>query len=152
MNPGNGKPYLALASVSSTVGETVTCRIDTLGYDFCTLNLTMTSTAASTNRPTVLKVSHGATTTAASATDITRLVGGTATSTSVGYVIPYAQTNSTLAAQPLKFNVDCRGKERYLFLTVSVATTQTLTAFGELGRGEQSGSAALQGLVGLVEG
>ncbi len=112
----------------------------------------MTSTAASSNRPTVLKVSHGATTTAASASDITKLVGGTATSTTVGYVIPYAQTTSTLAAKALKFNVDCRGKQRYLFLTVSVATTQTITAFGELGRGEQVGDIASQGLVGLVEG
>ncbi len=81
-----------------------------------------------------------------------RLTGGTTTSTSVGYVIPYAQTNSTLATQPLKFNIDMRGKQRYLFLTVGVATTQTLTAFGELSRGEQVGTAALQALVGLVEG
>jgi hypothetical protein len=152
MNAGNSKAFLALNSVTSSVGETVTCRIDTLGYDFCTLNLVMSSTAASSNQPTILKVSQGATTTAASAADIVRLTGGTATSTTVGYVIPAAQTNSTLAAQALKFNIDLRGKQRYLFLTVGVATTISLTAFGELVRGEQIGTAASQGLVGLVEG
>jgi hypothetical protein len=148
MNPGQGSPYLALASVSSTVGETVTCRIDTLGYDFCSLAVTLTSTAASSNSPSALKISAGATTTAASATDITKLVGGGVG----GFTIPSAQTNSTLAAQPLKFNIDLRGKQRYLFLTINVRTTQTLTAFGELLRGEQSGTAALQGCIALVEG
>jgi len=151
MNPGNSKSVLMLASVSSTVGETVTCRVDTLGYDFLSINLNLTSTAASSNKPTVLKVSHGATTTAASATDITALVGGTATSSTVGYVIPTANTNTTVPSV-IKFNVDLRGKYRYLFLTTSVATTQTLTAWAELSRGEQAGTATLQGLMGLIAG
>ncbi len=147
MNPGNGKGVLVLAGQSLTNGESVTTRIDTLGYDFLTLNINQTSTAASSNKLGTCKLSHGATTTAASATAITALVGGGAG----GFTIPAAPTNTSVA-NVIKMNVDLRGKQRYLFLELSPLTTMTLTAFGELQRGEQAGNATVQGLAALVEG
>jgi hypothetical protein len=121
------KSVIMIQKSASTVGETVTGVVDRLGFDFVTIDLITTTVAATTNRPTVLKLAESDITDSTGYTDITALVGdGTG-----GFTIPSWHTQ-TADAKAVKFNVDCRTRKRYLKLSVSVRTTQDLNAVANL--------------------
>lgn len=136
-NPG--KSVVAIHKLASTVGETVTGVIDRLGFDFLMLDLVTTTVGATSNRPSVLKLSESDITDATGYSDITALVGdGTG-----GFTIPNWFTN-TATELVVSFNVDLRTRKRYLKLSVSVRTTQDLTAVGKLLQSEQTPLTAAQ--------
>jgi hypothetical protein len=143
------KPVLCFADVSATNGATQTGRVDTLGYDFLCLSLVQATASATNTQPTVMKLTEGDTTVISNASAIVAFTGGTATSTSVGFVIPAGNTSATTIQQ---FNVDLRGRKRYLFLSVSPATTQVNGAWGVLARGEVSPSATSSTVNLIVNG
>ena len=91
---------------ASAAGTQVIGYVDRLGYDFVSLDVKIE--AAATNAPTVLKLGDAAVTNVTSATDIVALTGGTATSSTVGFVIPALGTS---AGNIMKLNCDCRGSE-----------------------------------------
>ena len=80
-------------------------------------------------------------------TAIVALTGGTATSTSVGFVIPAA--HATLQ-QKYMMNVDLRGRKRWLKLSLSPVTTQILGAIAVLDRGEQNPPTVATGDLALI--
>jgi hypothetical protein len=144
------KPVLCFSDVSTTAAGTATGRVDTLGYNFLQLNLLEATANVVSNKPTVLKITESDTTNLTDAVAIVKFTGGTATSTSVGFVIAAANTSATSITS---FNIDLRGRKRYLFLSVSPATTQIVGAWGFLARAKEApATAALAGTKQIIEG
>lgn len=129
----NTKKVVVIKQEAATNAATLTSDlIDTRGYDYCTINVVATTSNSATNNPSVLKVMEADTTDATNLADITAFVGdGTG-----GFVVPNCPTATTTA--PLaEFNIDTRGRKRYLAVKISPVTTQTFTVIAELGRAEQ---------------
>jgi hypothetical protein len=140
------KTIVAVNAVSKTNGATASGLIDTMGYDWCTIDIIATTADVVSNKPTVLKIQEADDTNASNLADITAF----ATPAS----IPNANTAATAVLQNnYKFNVDLRGRKRYLSPTYSPATTQTVTIVANLGRGEQAPVTATKAnAMTLVEG
>lgn len=148
------KTIVAVNAVSKTAAATASALIDTLGYDWATIDIIAATADVVSNKPTVLKLQEADTTDSSNLVDVTGFRGGTQVSTSVDFVIPNANTAATAVLQNnYKFNVVCSGRKRYLSPTISPATTQVITIVANLGRGEQSPvTAAKANSMTLVEG
>lgn len=145
MNP-NSKAVLVLATTSLTNGATGTGSVDTLGYDFLSLDVLQTTSNAVTNNLSVCKLAESDTTDSTNYSDVTKFVGdGTG-----GFTVPNADTSNS---QLFKMNMNLRGRKRYIKLSASPVTTQSITAIANLHRGEQAPvTAANVGVALLVEG
>lgn len=140
------KQVIAIAPVSITAGATSSGNIDTLGYDWATIDVIATTSNTPSNKPTVLKLSESDDTVSSNFADVTAFVGGG----TGGFTIPSADSS---VANGHKFNVDLRARKRYLKVTLSPQTTQVVAAVANLGRGEQAPvSASKAGVLALVEG
>jgi hypothetical protein len=127
------KSVVAVNAVSATNGATTTGIIDTLGYDYATVDIIAATADVVSNAPSVLKLQEADTTDATNFADIVGLRGGT------DFTIPNANTAATAVLQNLyKFNVDMRGRKRYLRSVYSPRTTQVSTVLANMGRGEQA--------------
>lgn len=131
----NTKRVLAVNQASTTNGATASGNIDTLGFDYASIDVLLTTSNNTTNNPSVLKVSESDDTVATNFSDITELVGdGTG-----GFTIPAAITAATSVVGPAAtINVDLRGRKRYLKVSVSPVTTQSVTVLAQLSKGEQA--------------
>lgn len=140
-------------SGSATNGGTVTsANIDTLGVDYMTIDVSATTQAASTQAgsPSVLKLQESDTTVASTFADCVGFRGGSAAATNVDFVVAVGKTSGI---NSYKFNVDCRGRKRYVNVVASPTTTQTFEVTANGFRAEQSPStAAKAGVLNLVEG
>lgn len=128
----------------------ITGYVDTLGYDFCTVDLTaLPGHTTATNNPTVLKLGESADTYMTNATDITAFVGDGAG----GFTIPNVPTVTTTPFTA-KMNVDCRARYRYLHLeVVPLGGNMTGSAIANLFRAEQlPNTAAETGCLVVVNG
>ena len=121
-----------------TNAGTLSGKVDTKGFDYAQISL-VSGTVAASDIPTVMRISEDDTAHSAftAGTVITNFVGGTATTTSIGFVIPTPVTTSggTYSAQ---FNVDLRGRKRYLAIEFSPITTHTLSVDCNLYRGDEA--------------
>lgn len=122
-----GKQVLVLAPTQGTNGATTTALIDTLGYDFMSLDLVQTTSNDTTNNLSLCKLQECDTSNGTFA-DVSGTVGDT------DWTIPAA---STSAAQGYKFNLDLRHRKRYLKLSITGLTTQTFHAIANLFAGER---------------
>src|SRR5829696_4893343 len=110
------KHQVAINAVSASNAGTVTSAvIDTMGYDWATIDVWATTQAASTQAgsPSILKLQEADNTSATSFVDIVGYRGGSATATNVDFVVGIGYT-TTNASNSYKFNVDCRSRKRYL--------------------------------------
>jgi hypothetical protein len=150
------KTIVALNGSSYTAGATTPSGlIDTIGYDWATIDVIAGTSNVVSNVPTVLKLQESDVTNASSFADCVNFRGGTAVSATVDFVInPVANTAATAVLQNnYKFNVDCRARKRYLQVLVAPATTEVITVLANLGRGEQApNTAAKANAMNLVEG
>lgn len=121
------KVAVVISPVSKTNGATATGTVDCKGFDFVTLDLVAATADTASNKPSVLTLTEGDTTSAFAT--FSGCVSGT------DYTIPSA---STSAAQVYKFNLDLRGRKRYLKLTVSPRTTQIVCALANLHKGDKA--------------
>ena len=143
-----------LAGVSATAAGTATVcgPIDLIGGDWVTIDVSAATQSASTQAgsPSVLKLQEADVTNSSSFVDIVGFRGGSATATNVDFVVGIGLTAGVNA---YKFNVDARGRKRYLQVAASPTTTQVFTVTANLGRMEQSPVTALKaGVLNLVEG
>lgn len=121
-------PAIAIVGASVTNGETATAsNIDTLVGDNPARYLTIAIHAGTSNNVTnkfqTLKLQHSTTTDASNYADISGTVGGT------DFTVPNANTSS---AYMTVFNLDLRGKRRYIRVQVSPRTTQIINAMAML--------------------
>lgn len=142
---------VALASASFTNAATATgLGIDTAPAGMRARSLLLDVVAQSadvvSNTPSVLKLQHSDITDTTGYSDLAGFVGGT------DFVIP----NSSTAAgshNTFRFNVDLRGKKRYIRFIYSPRTTQIIFATANLGRLEQAPyNAAKANVLALVQG
>lgn len=124
------KSAIVIAAASITNGGTATGTVDTLGYDFAVIDVCATTSNNITNNFSVLTLSEGDTTSALTAvktgdTDFT-----------------IAAANTSVPAVTAQFRVDLRGRKRYLAITASPVTTQTIWAHAHLFRGDANPVAA----------
>jgi uncharacterized protein (DUF1778 family) len=125
------KSIVAINAASTTNAGTASGIIDTIGFDWATIDVIATTADVVSNSPSVLKLQEADVTNATSFADIVGFRAGT------DFTLPNANTAATAVLQNnFKFNVDCRPRKRYLQVVVSPRTTQTITALANLGRGE----------------
>lgn len=138
------KQVIAINQASTTNGATATGNIDTLGYDFATIDVITTTSNDTTNNPSVLKLSESDDTVVTNFADVSGMVGDT------DFTIPAAVTQGNWG---MKFNVDLRGRKRYLKVSVTPVTTQVITAVANLSNGDEGPvDATGTGTKVLVEG
>lgn len=141
-------------AVSKTNGATATGLIDTMMPDgsgkaqWAIVAILATTADVVSNKPTVCKLQEADDTNATSLADITGFRGGT------DFTIPNAVTAATAVLQnAYLFNVDLRGRKRYLNGAYSPQTTQNVTIMAFLGRGPQAPiTAAKANALTLAEG
>ena len=137
------KQVIAINQSSTTNGATASGNIDRLGWDYVTIDVITTTSNNVTNNPSVLKLSHSDTTDATNFSDISGTVGDT------DWTIPNAVTSGNWG---VKFNVDCRALSRYIKVSVTPVTTQTITAVANLSKGTGAAiDATSSGADALVE-
>lgn len=129
MSLPQSKQIIAISQASTTNGATVTGNIDTLGFDYATIDIIMSTSNALTNNPSTLKLSESDDTVVTNFSDVTGFVGDT------GFTIPPAVTVGNWG---VKFNLNLVGRKRYLRVTVTPLTTQSITAIANLHRGDES--------------
>jgi len=121
-------------TVTITVGDTAGGWLDTKGYDFANVLLWHETCATNKEETQILWTEADATDGTTSA--IVALTGGTATSTSVGYVIA---NSPTVGQWKQLYRIDCRGRKRYLNINITAVTTITPECVAFLGKGEIAG-------------
>lgn len=129
------------AGVSITNGGTASGYIDTKGADHALIAIVAATSNDATNKPTVLKLSEGDTTSAF--TNISGAVGGT------DFTIGAALTD---APNNYLFSVDCRKRKRYIKAEISPVTTQIIAGVALLGKLEEAAiNASKAGAQNFVE-
>lgn len=136
------KQVIAINQTAATNAATATGNIDTLGFDFATIDLIATTSNAATNNPSVLKISESDDTVVTNFADVSGAVGDT------DFVIANSATSGNWG---VKWNIDCRARKRYLRVTVSPLTTQTFTAIANLSKGDAPVTTTSAGVDNLVE-
>lgn len=128
------KSAIVLQAKSYTAaGTALSAALDTAGFDYATIDIALGTADTTGHQPTVLKLSESDDTTT-TVTDIVAFTGGTATSATVGYVIPAADTSNP---QVVKMNIDLKKRKRYLRLALTAATVQLIHAQMNLHKAEQ---------------
>jgi hypothetical protein len=129
----NVAKFLPINGASTTNAGTASGNIDRLGYDYITIDVLMATSDNVTNKPSVLKLSESDDTVVTNFVNVSGFVGGT------DFTIPNAITAATSITGPFAtFNVDCKGRKRYLKVSVSPVTTQIITAIAQGFRAEQA--------------
>lgn len=145
MQPAS-KAAIMLAPTSLTNGATGTGQVDTMGFDFLSIDVFQTTSNNVTNNLSVCKLSESDTTDATNFSDVTKFVGDGVG----GFTVPNADTQNN---QLYKMNMDLRGRKRYIKFTASPVTTQTIGATANLFKAEQLPVVAADaGVAALVEG
>lgn len=145
------KSVILVAPIEGTTNG-VSGAVDTLGWDYLSVDFILDTAAATANVVDTCKL--GESQDATNYTDIVAFTGGTATSTSVGFVLPTAADTSD--PETYRMNVDLRGRERYIkaSLTLAQATSQVCIN-GRLGQHNTAGDntdATLLGASKVVTG
>lgn len=140
------------AGSATNAGTYTSANIDTLGYDFITIDISATTQSASTQAgsPSVLKIQESDTTVVTSFADVVGFRGGSATATNLDFVVGVGKTTGINA---YKFNVDARSRKRYLNVVISPTTTQTFQTNANGFRAEVAPTTATRaGVTNLIEG
>jgi hypothetical protein len=109
MSINDQRQVIVINDTGVTNGETATGNVDTLGWDFVTIDLLTSTSNTASNNLSVLKLSECDTTDGAFV-DVDGTVGDD------DFTIPNAVTQGNWG---VKFNVDCRARKRYLKVTVT---------------------------------
>ncbi len=122
------------ASVATNATQALS--FDTAGFDFANVKVLCSTNATTSAAFSTLKFTESDTVTSASSMDaIVALTGGTATSTSVGFVIP--TTTITGGGVAAEFQLDLRKRKRYLGIQSTPGQALTVGVVGTL-VGEES--------------
>lgn len=140
------KTLAKIGDADTATNATFTHAIDTLGYDYASIDIVFeASTATTDDVANALKLGQGDTATAF--TDITAFVGGG----SGGFTIPGSSV--TDASNIVRFNVDMRGKKRYLNVSATPAFATRVASVVRLGKAEVGPvSASEVGVAAVVSG
>jgi hypothetical protein len=121
------RQVIVIDQASTTNAATATGNIDTLGWDYVTIDVITSASNAVSNNPSVLKISESDDTVVSNFANVSGTVGDT------DWTIPNSVTTGSWG---VKFNLDCRARKRYLKVSVSPLTTQVITAIANLSKGD----------------
>jgi len=133
-----------MPAATTATNATQSMVIDTKGYDQANIYVNIGTHATNGTTLQTLKVTESDTATSISSQSaIVALTGGTATSTSVGFVIPTVATAGP--GTIVEFQIDCRKRKRYLGLQITPgATTVNVGAIARLTRSKSSADSATE--------
>lgn len=145
MNHAAGTKSVSKVSTSVAASATFTHTIDTLGYKYASIDVIFSPyTASNVSIANVLRVGDSDTS-GGTPTNISGLVGGTDfTIAATG-----ASTGADVGAVA-RFNVDLRGRRRYLTVTVTPSTTVAVVSNARLSKGENHAATASESNVNNV--
>jgi len=145
MNHASGTKSVAKHTASVAATATFTHEIDTLGYKYASIDVMFSPyTASNVSIANVLRVSE-ADTSGATGSNVSGLVGGTDfTIAATG-----ASTGADIGAIA-RFNVDLRGRRRYLTVRVTPSTTVAVISSARLSKGESHATTASEANVNNV--
>ena len=150
--PFNEVIRVPVAGQVLTAGASLIANIDRKNPDgslasWMTIDVIATAPNAVTNKPTALNLQHTESTSAPSFDPMPGFFGGAID----GFTIPNAVTSGL---NVYKFNVNCRGRKRYISVQYIPSTTQTLTIVANMDGGNNGGAttAAKANVLALVEG
>lgn len=142
MVPSNEK---TVPMINETVGATGTAigNIDTIGFDYLKIDMSIESASAAETALTALRVCESDTesdiTAYADGTPVTAFVGAAAVSTSAGFVLP---ARSSTKENTYRMNMTLLGRKRYIALDMSPTLTMTnggaVVVIGTLARASSS--------------
>ena len=132
----------AKSAASVAASATHSHEIDTLGFEYVSIDVVYSPfTAATSNAAPVLRLTqHDVTGTGQ--TNISGVVGGT------DFTVAAGSTTGANAGYVARFNVDMRGKRRFLTLYTSPGNTVAVSSMARLGRAEEAPTSATAGNVG----
>ena len=135
---------LTMPAATTATNATQSMVFSTLGYDYCNLYVNVGTHATNGASIGTLKITESDTSTVISSQSaIVALTGGTATSTSVGFVIPGASTAGN--GQVIPFQIDLRKRKLYLGLQITPGTTtMNIGAIAVLRRSNESADSAAE--------
>lgn len=130
MKPNTKTVQMIIPTTAITAASTNTGYVDTKGYNYLTIDVVEMSASAAT-QVTALGLAEGDTvpTSYTSETKIAAFTGAAATSTSAGFVLP---TPSSTVENLYRFNVDLRGRKRYITLLFQPAVSTRAAAIATL--------------------
>ena len=138
MVPSNTKCVCMIPPATVAAASTTEAGLDTYGYDYCTIDVMNGATASNATAVTFLQISETDTVLPTQYTDgdaIVALTGAAAVSATAGFVLP---TPSTCTVVPIgsnfRFNIDLKGRKRYLGILVTPGQTWALSAVAMLSR------------------
>jgi hypothetical protein len=118
------KSVIVISPTSTTNGATTTGSFDTRGFDYVVIDVCSTTSNNATNNFSVLTLSEGDTTSSYAAVS----TGDT------DFTI--ANTATAADAVVAQWRVDLRGRKRYLKVTASPVTTQTIWSHATMFRAD----------------
>jgi len=137
MVPDQTKVIKLFTPATVAAAATTTGCVDTLGYDYATIDVMAGSIASNATAVTYLQVSESDTAMTAytDGTAIVALTGAAAVSATAGFVLPAPSTATVVPTGcTYRMNVDLRGRKRYLTLLFTPAQTVAQAAWASLGR------------------
>jgi hypothetical protein len=123
------KTVASIGTADTATDATFAHTIDTLGYDYASVDVVFEA-AAATTQDLALALSLAQSDDNTTFTNITEFVGGG----SGGFTIPTATL--TDASNIARFNVDMRGKKRYLKVSATPADDSVVCSVARLGKAE----------------
>jgi len=138
MVPSETKCVCLFPPQTGAAASTFEGGVDTLGYDYCVIDFINGSAATDSVAATFIQCSESDTQLCTNYTDgtaIVALTGAAAVSATAGFVLP---TPSTCAVVPVgshyRFNIDLRGRKRYLGILWTPGTGGNFAATATLSR------------------
>ena len=142
MNPLDNKAITQIAPATVATNATaamIFSKLGTRGETFDHANILVNLGTAATNSVTIttLKLQEGDTSVISNHTDIVAFTGGTATSTSVGFVLPVAAADQD-GGQVIEFSVDLSKRKKYISLELTPGQSMVCGATAILSKSGQS--------------
>ena len=122
------KTVAKLGTSDTTTAQTFTSSIDTLGYDYASIDVIFGPAASTSSVSQTLTLKQGDT--SSPTEDVTGFTGSLRPAAYAGQTVTTAMTIS-------RIEVDLRGKKRYLAVNASPNTDTVIVIAARLGRGEE---------------
>ena len=151
MLPGNNKIVLMTAPTTElAAASTNTANIDTIKFDYLTIDLCTDTGTEATAALTVLSIAESDIATQVF-TNMDAIVAGTgaaATSTSAGFALPW---HSSVCVNNYRFNIDLKGRKRYIGIHYENPVGGAISITGTLSRHEDGDPMPVAALASTVE-
>lgn len=152
MIPANEGASVGLPPASIATNGALALSFDSKGYDQANITIDVATCGTDSVAFSTLRITESDTVTVASSmSGIVALTGGTATSTSAGFVVPTPATMEN-GGRAIEFQIDLRKRKRYIGLyATNTEQALVMAAHARLTRSEKSADSATERAVTNME-